>query len=129
MNDEYFYEEVVRELSLAGPIRGLWAKCFAECDGDERRAKALYIRLRVKQLVSQDAEFKRRQVEQQNAAKESALKNRMEIDPASGLRQPTEDLDLDLLYERFKGSIWPVVLGALLVCLLLLAVVHVGGRG
>lgn len=34
---------------------GLWAKCFAEADGDENKAKAAYIRSRVQDLEIADA--------------------------------------------------------------------------
>ncbi|WP_043565312.1 hypothetical protein [Acidovorax sp. KKS102] len=34
---------------------GLWAKCFAEADGEESRAKAAYIKTRVDQLVPKPA--------------------------------------------------------------------------
>ena len=52
--DEQFYARVVEELTQQGPIPGLWAKAFSECDGSENRAKALYMRLRVNQLSSLD---------------------------------------------------------------------------
>ena len=45
-----FYERVVHELASTGPLPGLWARAFADCDGDDNRAKALYLRLRVAQL-------------------------------------------------------------------------------
>lgn len=48
--DESLYTLVAKEAS-AGRIRpGLWTKALAESDFDERRARALYLRLRVAQL-------------------------------------------------------------------------------
>ena len=46
---------MVQELAQQGPIPGLWAKAFSECDGNENRAKALYMKLRVGQLLALDA--------------------------------------------------------------------------
>ena len=50
MDDEAFYSQVAQELQQRGPAPGLWAKAFAESDGGESRARALYLRLRVAQL-------------------------------------------------------------------------------
>lgn len=47
VEDEAEYAEAVRELS-AGTLReGLWAKSFAEAEGDRERAKSLYLKYRV----------------------------------------------------------------------------------
>jgi len=47
--DEQVYASVLSELE-SGEIRnGVWAKAFADSDGDENKAKAAYIRLRVQQ--------------------------------------------------------------------------------
>jgi hypothetical protein len=51
MNDEHFYAAVVEELRLHGPIPGLWAKAYAEANGNKQQAEALYLRYRVEQLV------------------------------------------------------------------------------
>ena len=56
MNDERLYAEVVQELRLRGPIAGLWAKAYAEANGNESQAKALYLRYRVKQLTQAEHE-------------------------------------------------------------------------
>ena len=49
-DDEKFYEEVARELQERPLIPGLWTKAFAEMGGDDAKARALYINLRVEQL-------------------------------------------------------------------------------
>ena len=51
--DEAAYAKVVEELQKSGPIPALWAKAFAESNGDETASKALYLRLRVAQLLKQ----------------------------------------------------------------------------
>lgn len=50
MRDEALYAQVAEELRLSNVRPGLWAKAFAESNGDEAQAKALYLRYRVKQL-------------------------------------------------------------------------------
>lgn len=50
MYDECYYEQVAEELRLFGPRPGLWAKSFAEANGDEAKAKALYLRYRAEQI-------------------------------------------------------------------------------
>lgn len=58
-NDEHLYAFVTDELRRSGPIPGLWAKSFAEAEGVEQRAQALYLRYRVEQLAYAEAEAQR----------------------------------------------------------------------
>ena len=66
MSDENLYARVVEELSTQGPVRGLWAKAYAESNGNHEAARALYLRLRVAQLdkerlaISNDARRRQR---------------------------------------------------------------------
>jgi hypothetical protein len=53
MSDEHLYVRVVQELSQQGPVRGLWAKAYAESGGNDQAARALYLRLRVVQLAEE----------------------------------------------------------------------------
>ena len=53
MDDEQLYVRVVQELSQQGPVRGLWAKAYAESGGNDQAARALYLRLRVGQLAEE----------------------------------------------------------------------------
>jgi hypothetical protein len=53
MNDDAFYDEVAKELEANKLIPGVWTRAFAEADGDENRAKAIYIKLRVAQLAEE----------------------------------------------------------------------------
>ena len=52
--EEQLYAQAAAELSGGTRDEGLWAKCFAECDGDENKAKALYIKKRVERLVDSE---------------------------------------------------------------------------
>ena len=57
MSDENLYARVVEELSTQGPVRGLWAKAYAESNGNHEAARALYLRLRVAQLADERLAF------------------------------------------------------------------------
>ena len=53
MDDEAHYETVAKEVA-AGDIKpGLWAKAFAQAEGKTEIARAIYIRLRAEQLISE----------------------------------------------------------------------------
>ena len=45
--EEQLYAQAAAELDGGSRDKGLWAKCFADCDGDENKAKALYLKTRV----------------------------------------------------------------------------------
>lgn len=51
--EERFYETAAAELAAQNPAPGIMAKALVEADGDEKRAIARYIRLRVAQLKTQ----------------------------------------------------------------------------
>ena len=50
VNDDAFYDEVAKEMQENRLVPGVWTRAFAEADGDENRAKAIYIKLRVTKL-------------------------------------------------------------------------------
>jgi hypothetical protein len=52
--EEKIYQQVLQEVG-AGIIRdGLWAKPLAKCNGNDEKAKSLYISYRAQSLVDQD---------------------------------------------------------------------------
>ena len=53
VNDDVFYDEVAKEIETNNLISGVWTRAFAEADGDENRAKAIYIKRRVAQLAEE----------------------------------------------------------------------------
>ncbi len=55
MDDEKIYNAILDELHANGPRQGLWAKCFAEANGNENAAKALYFKYRAQQLADQES--------------------------------------------------------------------------
>ena len=54
-DEEALYEIVASEIAVRRVKKGLWAKAFAQCEGDPNRTKALYIKLRVQALKDEAA--------------------------------------------------------------------------
>ena len=52
MTDEDAYAEAFQETKANGPNIGLWAKSFAEANGDKAQAEAIYLRRRAEQILS-----------------------------------------------------------------------------
>lgn len=57
-SDERFFAIALKELDAGRAEPGLWAKCFAEADGDENKARARYLSARSARLI---AEYERTQ--------------------------------------------------------------------
>ena len=49
IDEEKFYELAYDEIESGNLKKGLWAKAFSEAEGDEKKAKALYIKYRFDQ--------------------------------------------------------------------------------
>ena len=49
MNEEEIYESISKEIDNDEKKKGLWTKAFGESDGDENKAKSLYIKYRFDQ--------------------------------------------------------------------------------
>jgi hypothetical protein len=58
-DDEVLYERVSREMADGDIKEGMWTKAYANAMGDEGKAKALYIRMRVEQLAREEAQKER----------------------------------------------------------------------
>ena len=87
LDEEAIYAEALSELK-SGTVRpGLWAKAFAESEGDENKSQALYMRLRV-----QHEKDRRQQL--QNAAAASA---------ADAVRRKAEEFSAMIEQLRLKG--------------------------
>jgi uncharacterized membrane protein YhaH (DUF805 family) len=56
MHEEIIYAEVFAEIQAGFRKEGLWAKALSECEGDEKKTEALYIKYRAKSL---DGELKK----------------------------------------------------------------------
>lgn len=71
---EDFYEIAALELAAKRPVAGLMAKAYSECEGDERRSYARYIKLRVAQLSDENRIRKQRERDQEQAKFQTAQK-------------------------------------------------------
>jgi len=54
-DDEVLYEQVSREMANGDIKEGMWTKAYANAMGDEGKAKAMYIRMRVEELAREQA--------------------------------------------------------------------------
>jgi hypothetical protein len=50
VDERTLYAQVLDEIESGNIDRGLWAKTFAECNGDENRTQAKYLAYRVKEF-------------------------------------------------------------------------------
>jgi hypothetical protein len=54
-NDHEVWERVLNEYEGADRKKGLWAKLFVELDGDEKKIKIQYLKIRVEQLTQESS--------------------------------------------------------------------------
>ena len=54
-SDEEFFAIAFQEVNSGNTVQGLWAKCFAQADGDENKTKARYLSARAGQLGAENA--------------------------------------------------------------------------
>ena len=63
MIEEEFYELAYEEIESGNLKKGLWAKAFSEAEGDENKAKALYIKYRFDQIKEGHKEIEQEEEE------------------------------------------------------------------
>lgn len=49
-SNDLYWDDALKEFESSNRVGSLWAKCFSDANGDENKAKALYIKLRVAQM-------------------------------------------------------------------------------
>lgn len=54
-DDDVFYQQAYEELENGQMDKALWAKIFAQCGGNENKAKAQYITVRVERLAAEQS--------------------------------------------------------------------------
>ena len=74
-SDEEFFAIAFQEVNSGNTVQGLWAKCFAETDGDENKTKARYLSARASQLGAENAAI---QFEAERVARMRSLKAEVE---------------------------------------------------
>ena len=106
-DEERRYEQAVSEIASGNVRAGLWAQAFAESDGDNVRAQAAYLRLRVR-AISAEEEFDGAQRQEEADAGFARRKKEFEFDEARRKRLYRQR-DGFLGYARAMG--WGCVAG------------------
>ena len=65
LSDDELFEKAYDELQNNELIKGVWARALSNSDGNEKKAEALYLKLRVQQIKDEMHENKKRQNENQ----------------------------------------------------------------
>lgn len=116
--DEHLYALAAQELSSGETRPGLMAKAFSDAEGDERRAEALYLRLRVVQL-RREYETAIRTVEAQRVNQLTASEHAVAARPTKP-EQERISREFQGNNDRFVGVV--IVVFATIAAALLLAV-------
>jgi hypothetical protein len=124
MDDQAFYGQVAYELHEGPPIPGLWAKCYAECNGEESRAKAMYLRLRADQLKTHHQEAVAQQLAQQAEERRKAEAERNDATSLQAKLDAEENAKLPFFQRKLSGdvvvmSILVVLFGSIALAMLL----------
>ncbi|MEO6055118.1 MAG: hypothetical protein ABIP97_14005 [Chthoniobacterales bacterium] len=77
-DDDHYYEAVAAELQSQQMKPGLWARAYSQTQGDEAQTLAVYIQLRVQQLIEDDkrAAVLQRRLQQEKYRLQAELKHR-----------------------------------------------------
>ncbi|MEO8206594.1 MAG: hypothetical protein ABI615_10475 [Chthoniobacterales bacterium] len=77
-DDDHYYEAVAAELQSQQMKPGLWARAYSQTQGDEAQTLAVYIQLRVHQLIEDDkrAAVLQRRLQQEKYRLQAELKHR-----------------------------------------------------
>ena len=102
--EEMLYAEAMREIESGIRRDGLWGKAIAESDGDEKKAKAFYLKLRVQALKD---ELK---VARQNFRKEDSRHDVYEKGENSGSNQNIGTILFTAVWKKILFSIGIVLL-------------------
>ena len=94
--DDRLFDQVANELKAKSLIPGLWTKAFAEVNGDEAKAQALYIRYRVQQLQNE---------KQVQAEREHDREQRDKVMQKAALKRSTSLFDSE--YEAVPKPLTP----------------------
>ena len=74
-----FYEKVANDIENNIQDKGVWAKAFAKADGDENKAKAVYIEFMVEEMILEQEmhqeEEKRKNLEEKKRIREQKIES------------------------------------------------------
>jgi hypothetical protein len=98
-----WYEVAAREVDGGAPLPGLWARAFAQADGDRDRAKACYIRLWVVELTRERVRVVR---EELATIRDDLIAGRPVVCPFCAALGPARREERDALVRLFVGGLW-----------------------
>lgn len=113
-NDDILYEYVMEEMEKSEPIKGLWAKAMAHSEGNNDKAKSLYMQYRVQSIKD---EFKSVKINYSNLSKEE-LWNTIQHsfsseDGKNKIKNIQEKKTDEVKYRKIRG--WLIFFAILLV--------------
>ncbi len=98
IDEDRIYSKIADEFEVGVTEKGLWTRLFAECGGDERQTKVLYIKQRADRLISaerlrleQAARERAAETEERLRLEQAALKRAAETERAEKRRPPPSD--------------------------------------
>lgn len=99
-HDQKLYDIVAGEIRSRFVVDGLWVRAFSDADGDEAKAKAIYIKRRVEQLkaeaqAAKSAAFDRAQAEAREKQEQQNRLKREQRNRRAGERQAERQRPLD----------------------------------
>ena len=101
MADQRFYDQVAREIASQQLDKGLWVRAFSDTGGNESKAQAAYIALRVRLLKAQE------QAEQEAAAAREAQQRVQEEQKRAREKRDT-GAPPALVSDHFEVAVRPV---------------------
>lgn len=81
VDEDRVYAQIAEELETGIADKGLWTRLFAECSGDEKQTKVLYIKQRAERLI--EAEKARIEFEARERATEAERKEKLRLEGLS----------------------------------------------
>jgi hypothetical protein len=124
LNEIQLYELVANEIENNQQIKGLWAKALADCKGDEKEARGLYIKSRVQMIkdeISQDQQIKR-ETNQASSRRSEALDFPAELGKPSSGRGWAQKQPAYRQQSTEPFWTWRTKLGAVLLVIIFLGV-------
>lgn len=88
--EESLYLQVVEELAAGHRRDGLWAKAIVNTDGDEQKAKALYIKYRVQSILDEAAVEAEKEAELEEVKQQEEMRQKAEEDHAARQKMARE---------------------------------------
>lgn len=86
VDEDRVYDLIAKELEVGRPQKGLWTRLFAECGGDEKETRVLYIKQRAQRLIAGEQARLEQLAHEQAVEAEKAEKLRLEAKELSDLR-------------------------------------------